>query len=115
MDLEAEGIRRYLNEYVLEGHRFILNNAILLLHRILQYPDIHTDPSPRSTLPPFLSLVPVDASGAYLLEVKLRLSDGSNPALVNIGNQEMEHLKTMLRGVVDLIVPDRLALDTRVR
>jgi mediator of RNA polymerase II transcription subunit 18 len=104
-----------LNEYVLEGHRFILNNAILLLHRILQYPDIHTDASPRSTLPVFSSLIPFDASGAYLLEVKIRLSDGINPALVNTGHQEMERLRTMLRGVVDLNVPDRLALDTRVR
>ena len=104
-----------MNEYVLEGHRFILNNAILLLHRILQYPDVHTDTSPRSTLPAFSSLIPFDASGAYLLEVKIRLSDGINPALVNTGNQEMERLRTMLRGVVDLNVPDRLALDTRVR
>jgi mediator of RNA polymerase II transcription subunit 18, fungi type len=92
-----------------------LNNTILLLHRILRYPTANPDPKLRTLLPSFDELKPLDPSGAYILEAKIRLSDGSNASLVNVGQQELERLQNRMKGVVELKVPDRLALDTRVK
>lgn len=100
---------------MLEGHRFVLDNTIVLLYRILLYPDSQTGTNIRTTLPPFKSLKLLDPSGAYIMEVKLRVADGSNASLVSTGQQELERFQNTMQGVVELKVPDRLALDTRVR
>jgi mediator of RNA polymerase II transcription subunit 18, fungi type len=92
-----------------------LNNTILFLYRILLYPTANSDSSLRTSLPSFGELKPLDPSGAYILEAKLRLSDGSNASLVSVGQQELERFQHRMKGVVELKVPDRLALDTRVK
>jgi mediator of RNA polymerase II transcription subunit 18 len=104
-----------VKEYVLEGHRFVLDNTVVLIHRILQYPDSQSESNLRTALPPFNSLKLLDPSGAYILEFKLRVADGSNAALVRTGEQELERFQNTMQGVVELNVPDRLSLDTRVR
>ena len=57
----------------------------------------------------------LDPSGAYILEAKIRLSDGSNASLVTVGQQELGRFQNRMKGVVELKPPDRLALDTRVK
>lgn len=57
----------------------------------------------------------VDSSGNYLLQVTLRVQDGSKIENVNKGANELFALKETLRGVVELEMADRLSLDTRVR
>jgi len=103
---------KYVSEYVIEGHRFVLDNTILFLHRILSW---NTPPSDiKTSLPAFSNLSPLDPSGAYLLEAKIRLSE-SNPVLIKIGEGELTGLQKHLKGVLDMRPPERLALDTRVR
>jgi len=107
---------RYVGEYMLDGHRFISRNTILLLHRIARLPS-PTDSSSHldRELPAFDTLKPVDPSGARLLHASIRLSDGSKADLLLQGTTELQAMQKMLKGVVDLVVPDRLSLDTRAR
>ena len=106
----------YVSEYLLEGHRVVHNNAVLLLHRVLRFPASDGgDPQPRQTLPPYADLTPLDLSGAWVLQASLRVQDGNKPESMTLGIDELKALKDTLRGVVDLEVGDRLALDTRYR
>ena len=57
----------------------------------------------------------LDPSGAYVLQVSVRVQDGSKVELVNRGMTELLNLKETLKGIVELEVGDRLAMDTRVR
>jgi mediator of RNA polymerase II transcription subunit 18 len=105
---------RHQYEYVVEGHRFVFNNVVLFLHRMLRYPE----PGPTGldgTLPSFDMLKPLDPSGGYLFQASVLLADGANPAIVNLGLSEIDAAKARLKGVVNLDIPDRLALDTRVK
>ena len=66
-------------------------------------------------LPSFDMLKPLDPSGSYIFQASVLLADGANPAIVNLGLSEIDAAKTRLKGVVNLDIPDRLALDTRVK
>ena len=57
----------------------------------------------------------LDPSGTYTLEAQIKVQDGSKVELMNRGMNELQNLKETLKGVVDLDVGDRLAMDTRVR
>lgn len=105
---------RHHFQYVVEGHKFVFNNVVFFLHRLLQFPS----PGPTgidSTLPSFHMLKPLDPSGAFLFEATVLLSDGTNPEVVKLGLKEIDMAKSRLNGVVNLDIPDRLALDTRVK
>jgi mediator of RNA polymerase II transcription subunit 18 len=97
-----------------EGHRFVVNNTVLYLHRVLQWPSPPSTASINAPLPPFPELKPLDSSGAYVLEAKIRLS-GSNPSLIKLGEDELIGFRTRMKGVIDMKSPERLALDTRVK
>lgn len=106
----------YVSEHIVEGHRFVLNNTVISLHRILQWPKPIDPPSintPVSIGYP-AEPKPLDPSRGYILELKIRLSQ-SDPALIKNGEDQLLGLKTRLLGVVELKVPERLALDTRVK
>ena len=60
-------------------------------------------------------LKPLDPQNSYILSATIRIADGSKPSLVKIAQQELDALKTRLKGVVDLRAPDRLSMDTRAR
>ncbi|KAF1991291.1 hypothetical protein K402DRAFT_323070 [Aulographum hederae CBS 113979] len=103
----------YISSYILTGHRFISGNTILLLYRILPLP---TPTNPLTTpLPPLPSLAPLEKTGSYILQTSLRLIDNTKPELVTRGTKELLQMQAQLRGVVELGVVERLALDTRVR
>ena len=57
----------------------------------------------------------VDPSGSYLIQASIRVHDGSKVELMNRATAELMNLKELLKGVVDLEMGDRLAMDTRVR
>jgi len=99
---------------MVEGHRFVLNNIVLFLHRILHWQKPVDPPSINTPVRSSENLKPLDPSGGYILEAKIRLSD-SNPVLLKIGEEQLLGLRTRLIGVVDMKVPERLALDTRVK
>ncbi|KAI9848172.1 MAG: Mediator of RNA polymerase II transcription subunit 18 [Sclerophora amabilis] len=119
----------YVSEYVLEGHRLIHNNIILLFYHILRFPadmEVQTDPAsdsttngssaaPREILPPYASLLPLDSTNAFVLQASIRVQDGNKVEPMTLGMTELKGFKDSMRGVVDLEVGDRLALDTRFR
>lgn len=57
----------------------------------------------------------VDPSANYILQAAVRVQDGSKVETMTKGVNELLSLKEMLRGVVEMEMGDRLALDTRVR
>ncbi|KAF2142342.1 uncharacterized protein K452DRAFT_318004 [Aplosporella prunicola CBS 121167] len=107
---------RYVSEYVDEGYQLVHKNAVILLHRILRFPN--PDPSidhPLEKLPPFNNLEPLDKSGGYVLQVTVTLQDGYKPETLEKGNAEIMAFKNLMKGVVELDAADRLAMDTRVK
>jgi mediator of RNA polymerase II transcription subunit 18 len=106
----------YVSEYVIEGQRFIHQNIILLLHRVLR-PSVDGEAygSSSQALPEMNSLVLLDPSSAYVLQASIRIQDGSKPESISVGINELKAFKEMMRGVVDLDIGDRLALDTRLK
>lgn len=116
----------YSSEYMLEGHRIIHNNIILLLYRLLRPPKEGMDgfntsaggtenESMLNSMPDHGSWAPFDPSGSYILQASIRVQDGSKPESITLGITELQAFKEMMKGVVDLEVGDRLAMDTRVR
>jgi mediator of RNA polymerase II transcription subunit 18, fungi type len=107
------------------------NNLVLLLHRILRFPDKSAISSqatnghsqstvgslggPVEELPYFSDLQLLDKSGSWILQSSVRVLDGSKPESMALGINELKAFKDQMKGVVDLEVGDRLALDTRVR
>jgi len=57
----------------------------------------------------------LDPSGAFMLQATIRIDDSSKTALLQSATEELVRLKTQLKGVVELKVPDRQSLNTRVR
>lgn len=71
---------------------------------------------PTETLPPVPSkLKPVDASGTWVIEVAIRVENGADSALNEKAIKELMSFQVRLVGALDLIAPDRLSLDTRVK
>ncbi|PSK53102.1 hypothetical protein B9Z65_3302 [Elsinoe australis] len=122
--IPAQGIKQYLddsknikfiNEYFTEGHRFIRGDIILHLHRVLVAKPQPDTNAPRTTLPPLEELILLDGSGAFVLETTVRIEDRSKPTLVSAATEQLLALKNELKGSIDLRVPERLSMDTRVR
>ena len=105
-----------MSEYYVEGHRFVLDNVVIFLHRILQEPGVRSlETSPKNILPSFADLQPLDPSGAYILEAKIRIKDINDTAVADLGVGELNRFKAQMKGCVELDPPERLLLDTRVR
>ena len=103
---------RHVSTYTISGHRFTHHSASLLLYRVTLPASIGQDKSTSSDLPqPRL----LDPSGTFILQVSARVHDGSRVETMTKGVNELLGLKENLKGVVELEIGDRLALDTRVR
>ncbi|MCJ1271717.1 Mediator of RNA polymerase II transcription subunit 18 [Lobaria immixta] len=112
----------HVSTYFISGHRLSHISTSLLLFR----PHVPLAPPSSSSAQPSSQPISsqqatltnsrlLDPSGAYILQVALRVSDGSKPELMTRGITELLALKEMLKGVVELAVAERLSLDTRVR
>ncbi|KAF2117828.1 mediator complex, subunit Med18 [Lophiotrema nucula] len=117
---------QFVSEYYQDGHLFVHDNIVLLLHRVLAEPaPATTQSTPKERLPSFDSLKPLDSQGTYVLEAKIRLHDrdrkGANEKdakgtdVMSKGVEELRRFKNQMKGCVDLTTPDRLLLDTRVK
>lgn len=105
---------RFVTELVSEGHRLIHKNVILTLFRLVRVSD-EAVTAPAEKLPLVESLKPLDPSGAFVLEARIRIDDRTKPTLVSQATDDLNKFKNLMRGSVDMRAPDRLALDTRVR
>lgn len=107
---------RFVTEFFVEGHRLIRGNVVIFLHRVLHQPGVRNlQEAPKAKLPSFASLQLLDSSGAYILEAKVRVQDGRDSNLLDAGANELQAFQKEMKGCVELSVPDRLSLDTRVR
>lgn len=105
-----------MSEYYVEGHRFVHENVVILLHRVLHEPGVRSlETAPKEDLPAFEALQSLDPSGAYILEAKIRVQDLNNLTVLEAGVSELKRFQTQMKGCVELAVPDRLSLDTRVK
>ena len=111
----ANGVR-FVTEYYVEGHRYVHGSVIILLYRVLHEAGVRNiQEAPKVKLPSFAGLELLDPSGAYILEAKVRVLEFSNPVVLENGVNELKKFQTQMRGCVDLTLPDRLSLDTRVK
>ena len=103
---------RHVTSYTISGHRFTHHSISLLLYRIFLPAGVEKNGSTSDGLPqPRL----LDPSGAYILQASVRVQDGSKVETMTKGVNELLGLKETLKGVVELEIGDRLALDPRVR
>lgn len=102
----------HVSTYTISGHRFTHNSASLVLYRVtLPAAAVKTDSASGGPSQTRL----LDPSGTYILQVSVRVQDGSKVETMTKGVNELLGLKETLKGVVELEIGDRLALDTRVR
>lgn len=71
--------------------------------------------APKVQLPAFTALKPLDPSEAYILEAKVRVQDFNQTAVLENAVREIAAFQEQMKGCVELALPDRLALDTRVK
>lgn len=119
----AEG--RFQTQYLLEGHRFTHQNTLITVYRVL-LPSSSSAASreprisiagPGSTAEALESgkLVPLDRSGAHMVEAKVEVTDPTKVELVQRGSKELAAIRETLRSIVEVRPVERSAFDTRVR
>ncbi|PVH94623.1 hypothetical protein DM02DRAFT_183646 [Periconia macrospinosa] len=112
----AAGPHQFVSEYYIEGHRFVHGNVVIFLHRILHEPGVRSlETAPKTHPPPFAALQPLDPSGAYILEAKVRVHDFNQTTVLDNAVREIAAFQDQMKGCVELALPDRLALDPRVK
>lgn len=104
----------FVNELIAEGHRLVHKDVVLTLFRLLR-PDNKGSPAPSAVIPPLDALIPLDPSGCFILEARVRIDDRTKPSLVSAASEELAAFRDLIKGSVHLTVPERLSLDTRVR
>ena len=99
---------------MLAGHRFTHLSTSILLQRLLLPTKASQEIYNVSSKDVSQARV-LDPSGTYILQAAVRVQDGSKVETMTKGSVELLSLKETLKGVVELDMGDRLALDTRVR
>ena len=107
---------RYVSRYVVIEQKLYDQNVSLSLRRILrvsnregQYNSTNADIMPKNK-----DLVPLSESKTVILTATVETTDGSNAELRERAIRELLIMKETMKGAVDLLPGDRLALDTKV-
>lgn len=113
--LDTSSYRLLGQQYAL-GHRFVSGNVVIRIFRVL----LSTQQLPADEIlegPPLPAseLNVLDPSGTYVVEVSVRMEDRKKTKITEQAVAELRVFKQSVEGVIDLRVPDRLALDTRVK
>ena len=107
---------RYASRYSSSGVRFVHHNIVIYMTRLYTSSRDQADDNMLDAPPlPLENMNLLDPSGAWLVEVCVKVDDGGNSALRDRAVKELEGFKRELEGAVDLGMPDRLALDPRVK
>lgn len=111
---------RLLGQQYYLGHRFVSGNVIIRIFRVLIPTQTTTQAHASDAIldgPPLAvyALQVLDGSGTFMVEVSLRVEDRKNTKIAEAAVAEMAAFRRSVEGVLDLRVPDRLALDTRVK
>jgi mediator of RNA polymerase II transcription subunit 18 len=113
--LDPSSYRLLGQQYAL-GHRFVSGNVVIRIFRVL----LTTQQLPANKILegsplPVSELNVLDPSGTYVVEVSVRMEDRKNTKIAEQAVAELRVFKQSVEGAIDLRVPDRLALDTRVK
>lgn len=113
---EDAGAYRSIGQHYVLGHRFVSDNVVVKIFRVLVAQEqLAADKILEGPPLSMSNLEILDASGTYMVEVSVRLEDRKNAKIAEKAFAELEKFKKNVEGVIDLRVPDRLALDTRVK
>jgi mediator of RNA polymerase II transcription subunit 18 len=123
----------YKTQYIVRGSRVVHANVVISLFQILTAAGVtgeDNDQDPLDRPPPSPTDLPsaestassdssswrlLDPSAAYIIEAAVRVADPSNARLTGIAVEELAAFKAEMAGAVDFYMPDRFALDTRVK
>lgn len=100
----------YSHEYWIRGYMFILGDAILTLFRIC-IQDTSAEPDEHG----FKPLKLLDPSGRWTMKAAINVKQLVDLEGINTASSQLEKLQGDLTGVVDLTMPDRNCLNTRIR
>lgn len=113
--MDAASYKLLGQQYFL-GHRFVSGNVVIRIFRILvTQQGAPADKVLEGPPLPLTELTALDPSGTYMVEVSLRIEDRKNTKIAEQAIAEFAGFRKSVEGVIDLRVPDRLAMDTRVR
>jgi len=105
-----------LHEYYVEGQRFTCRDIAISIYRHLlpQKPD-EGAAEVKDDMVKLDDMKLLDPSGAFVVEATVRIDDRTKPALVQTATEELNWFRSEMKGSIDMRVPERLSLDTRVR
>jgi mediator of RNA polymerase II transcription subunit 18 len=107
---------RFLGQQYFLGHRFVTGNVIVRIFRVLlTQQQLPTDRVLEGPPLPLSELQLLDPSNTYMVEVSVRMEDRKNTKIAEQAIAELLQFQNAVEGVIDLRVPQRLALDTRVK
>jgi mediator of RNA polymerase II transcription subunit 18 len=107
---------RFLGQQYFLGHRFVIGNVIVRIFRVLVTHQLLPADKVLEGLPlPLSDLQLLDPSNTYMVEVSVRMEDRKNTKIAEQAIAELQSFQNAVDGVIDLRVPQRLALDTRVK
>lgn len=104
-----------MNGYVTTGTRFVSNNVIICVTRIYVYAQAESGDPLTSDPPSGENLKLLDPSGTYLVEAIVRAEENSSSTVRDKAIEELLGFAKTMEGAIDLRVPDRLALETKVK
>lgn len=104
----------YIGQQLHTGDFFVHGNVLLRVYRILVM-NKPADKPIHANFPALKWFNMLDDSGAYIVDASIRLEDRSNSKLADLAVKELMDTKRLLQGAIELYVPDRLSLDTRVK
>lgn len=100
---------------MVSGIRFVHGNVIIRVARLFTVLDAEDDPI-DATPPRIINNEQLlDPSGTYVLEVSIRAEDDTSSNHISEALRELTDFGKSVDGAIDLLVVDRLALDTRVK
>ena len=95
------------------GSQFVHGNVVLRITRIFSIAQLPLEVPVNPPAAEDLDLL--DRSGTYLVEAFVRTEDGSSSTIRDKATKELLDFAETVKGAIDFRVPDRLALDPRVK
>ncbi|KAK6434221.1 hypothetical protein LTR95_009601 [Oleoguttula sp. CCFEE 5521] len=110
---------KVVGHHYIDGHRYVHSNVILTIYRIFAT----NTPLPSTSKILLLSppcnasqLGHLDSSGAFVAEAVVRIENGTDLKFADLARKELfAFCRDYLQGVITFQVPDRFAMDTRVK
>jgi hypothetical protein len=100
------------SHHLVHGYRFAHGNKNILLY---QNYDLPGENAIDSAIPHVQQLTPSHKGNPIMMHVYVMIDDSSNPRLYTAANEELTRFKADFEGCVNLEVPPRLSMDTRVK